>query len=351
MSGPRRDPLPKFFPGRLNMPSKTKHLIAGILITLIMLGITVTTNAQEKVEVPTLVFASGAVGGTWNPIASTIVEKAHENMIGRPITVRPGSGGKGNPELVSKGIADLGISYGPFLILAAQGKEPYTQKFDNLRAVMGLVINDEYFLIDPQYEVKTFDEIIEQKMKLKIGTGMPGSGDRFLIELILKSHGITFQDTEDWGMKWDLAGTTARINAWKDRHIDLFNSFILTPASAVSQSAHARTGNFIGLSDKTRKYLVDEWGYLDSVIPADLYPNQPNEVPTVSLPFMIFAREDVSDDAIYLLTKAAAENKDFIASAVKAVENWKPENMWKGLGVELHPGAVRYYKERGWIKE
>ena len=332
------------------MPNRKVNISILLIFSAFMFAINATTYAADKVNVPTLVFASGAVGGTWHPIASAIVEKAHGNMIGRPITVRPGSGGKGNPELVSKGIADLGISYGPFLILAAEGKEPYTQKFDNLRAIMGLVINDEYFLVDPQYDLLTFDDIIEKKMKLKVGTGMPGSGDRFLIELILKSHGISFEDTEKWGMKWDLSGTTARINAWKDRHIDVFNSFILTPASAVSQAAHARKGKFVGLSEKTRNYLVNEWGYLDSSIPANIYPNQPDEIQTVSLPFMIFTREDVPEDAVYLLTKAAAENKDFIASAVKAVENWNPENMWKGLGVALHPGAERYYKERGWIK-
>ena len=327
-----------------------KLIVIGMLIVLIFLGIHSASYAAEKVKAPTLVFASGAVGGTWHPIASAIVEKAHENMVGRPITVRPGAGGKGNPEIVSKGIADIGISYGPFLILAAQGKTPYTKKFSNLKAVMGLVINDEYFLVDSKYDVETFDDIIERKMKLKIGTGMPGSGDRFLIELILKSHGLTIQDTQSWGMKWDLSGTTARINAWKDRHIDVFNTFILTPSSAVTQAVHARSGKFIGLKKKTRKYLVDEWGYIDSSIPAGIYPKQPKDIPTISLPFMMFAREDVPADVIYLLTKAAAENKKFIASAVKAIENWKPENMWKGLGVELHPGAERYYKERGWIK-
>ena len=329
---------------------KTIIWVTYALILLIGLGGVNFASAQEKVKVPPLVFAAGAVGGTWHPIGSAIVEKAHAHMVGQPITVRPGSGGQGNPEIVSKKIADIGISYGPFLILAAKGEAPYTQKYDNLRSVMGLIINDEYFLIDPQHEVKTFDEVIEKKMKLRIGTGMPGSGDRFLIELILKGHGLTFGDTEKWGMKWELSGTTDRINAWKDRHIDVFNSFILTPSSAIQQAAHSRTGKFIGLSAKTRQYLVEKWGYIDSAIPANIYPKQPDNIPTVSLPFMIFTRDDVPAEAIYIITKAAAENKSFMAAAVKAVEDWKPEDMWKGLGVDLHPGAARYYRERGWIK-
>ena len=74
-----------------------KLIVIGMLIVLIFLGIHSASYAAEKVKAPTLVFASGAVGGTWHPIASAIVEKAHENMVGRPITVRPGAGGSPRP--------------------------------------------------------------------------------------------------------------------------------------------------------------------------------------------------------------------------------------------------------------
>ncbi|MBW2154908.1 MAG: TAXI family TRAP transporter solute-binding subunit [Deltaproteobacteria bacterium] len=332
------------------MSRKTMFSMTGVLILFALFCVVGVSTAQEKVKSPNLVFVSGSVGGTWHPIASAIVEKAHEHMVGRPISVRPGAGGQGNPEVVGRGIADFGISYGPFLILASRAEGPYKKKYTNLRAVTGLIINKEHFIADPKLGVSTIDEILEKKMKVTIGTGTPGSGDRFVMEQILAAHGLTFSETEAQGIKWELTGTTARVKAWKDRHIDVFNSFILVPSSAIQQVAHSRKGKFLGISAKTRKFLVDKWGLIDASIPANTYPGQPEAVPSIALPFMVFVRADIPEDVVYVLTKAAAENKEYLASAVAAMSAWNPENMWKGLGIELHPGAARYYKERGWIK-
>ena len=322
-------------------------IFASILMILCLAG---ASAAEEKIKAPNLVFISGAVGGTWHPIASAIVEKAHEQMVGRPISVRPGAGGQGNPEVVGRGIGDFGVSYGPFLILASRAEGPYKRKYANLRGVMGLVINKEHFVADPKLGVSTIDEILEKKMKVKIGTGTPGSGDRFVMEQILAAHDLTFEKAEAQGISWELVGTTARVKAWKDRHIDVFNSFILVPSSAIQQVAHSREGKFLGLSAKTRQFLVDKWGLIDSEIPANTYPGQKEAVPSIALPFMVFVREDIPEDVVYVITKTAAENKKYLASAVGAMAAWNPEDMWKGLGIELHPGAARYYKERGWIK-
>jgi TRAP transporter TAXI family solute receptor len=332
------------------MKKKQLCLFGALFAAMMVLGIAGMSSAQEKVKSDNLVFVSGSVGGTWHPIASAIVEKAHEHMVGRPISVRPGAGGQGNPEVVGRGIADFGVSYGPFLILASRAEGPYKKKYGNLRAVMGLVINKEHFIADPKLGVSTIDEILEKKMKVKIGTGTPGSGDRFVMEQVLAAHDLTFEKATSQGIDWELVGTTARVKAWKDRHIDVFNSFILVPSSAIQQVAHSRDGKFLGLSEKTRQFLVDKWGLIDSKIPADTYPGQKEAVPTIALPFMVFVRADIPEDIVYVVTKAAAENKKYLASAVGAMSAWNPNDMWKGLGIELHPGAERYYTERGWLK-
>ena len=64
-------------------------LFFGLVLVLIGLGAADTALAQGKLKVLSLVFASGSVGGSWHPIAAAMVEKAHEFMEGRPISVRP----------------------------------------------------------------------------------------------------------------------------------------------------------------------------------------------------------------------------------------------------------------------
>ena len=327
-----------------------KFLFVGLVVSILGVWMTSETSAMEKIEAPSLVFASGSVGGSWHPIAAAITEKAHEYMIGRPISVRPGADAVGNPMVVGRGIADIGISYQPFIGMATRKEGPYKKQYANLRAIFGLVPNVEHFFVDPDVDIKYLDEIFERKLKLRFGTGSPTSGDRFIMEQVLKMHGFTFEDTEEWGMKWELSGTGHRVNTWKDRHIDVFSSNIAVPASGVTQAAHSRKGKWTPLKPKTRKFLVEEMGLANAIIPAGTYPGQTEDFPTVKSPLVIVTREDVPDDVVYVITKAAAENKEYIVSAVATMKAWKPEEMWKNLGIDIHPGAVRYYKERGWMK-
>jgi hypothetical protein len=308
------------------------------------------TAQEKKLQVPNLSFASGSVGGTWHPIASAIVEKAHDYMVGRPISVRPGADAIGNPELVGQSIADFGISYHPFLGMATRGEGPYKNKYPGLRAIMGVVPNVLHFMVEPKLGVTTFDEILERKLKVRIGTGSPTSGDRYVMEQVLGIYKLTFKDAEGWGIRWELSGTGHRVDTWKNRHIDVFNSFISVPAAGIVDAATSREGKFVALKRETLRTLVDKLGFVDAVIPAKTYPGQTNDIPSIKSPLVLFTRADIADDVIYYFTKAAAENSKYLATATALMAAWNPDEMWKGLSIPTHPGALRYYKERGWVK-
>jgi TRAP transporter TAXI family solute receptor len=327
-----------------------KVLSLCLSVALMSLAVAGTAAAQGKIKAPSLVFASGSVGGSWHPIAAAIVEKVHEHMVGRPISVRPGADAVGNPMVVGRGIADFGISYQPFLGMATRGEGPYKRKYNKLRAIFGVVPNIEHFFVDPDLGVDFLDEIFERKLKVRIGTGSPTSGDRYIMEQVLSLHGLTFKDTEAWGVKWELSGTGHRVNTWKDRHIDVFSSFIAVPASGIVQATHSRKGKWVPLKPETRKFLAEKFGLVNAVIPAGTYTGLSKDYPTVKSPLVIFTQKDIPDDIIYTFTKAAAENKDYVSTATATMKRWEPTEMWKGLGIETHPGALRYFKERGWVK-
>jgi TRAP transporter TAXI family solute receptor len=106
----------------------------------------------------------------------------------------------------------------------------------------------------------------------------------------------------------------------------------------------------VPLKPETRNYLVEKFGLADAIIPAGTYPALTDDFPTVKSPLVIFTRADISEEVIYVFTKAAAENKKYIASATATMQAWNTDDMWKELGIETHPGALRYYKERGWVQ-
>ena len=74
------------------------------------------------------------------------------------------------------------------------------------------------------------------------------------------------------------------------------------------------------------------------------------DLPTVHTSLEILVRTDMSDDVAYRLTKAMCEGADEIIAANPTWGNFKAETAWEGVTHPLHPGAVKYYKEKGWMK-
>lgn len=307
--------------------------------------------AVEKIEAPQMAFSTGSVSGTWFPIGSVISDTLNKTYFeSYALTAVPGAGGVGNPKRVSIGDSKVrfGISYAPFLKTAVEGKPPYDKAYPNLRAVCSLVTNGFSFIGDKKLSIKTMGEIKDRKLSLKLGTGASGSTELFTTELIFSEMGSSLDDVKKWGGTVDFGGTAARTNLWKDRHINAWIAFINHPSSAIVQLLAARSGNLIGLEKPLREKLK-KWGYVDYAIPAGTYKGQDKPVDTVGLSMILFVREEVADAIVYRFTKTVAEMKDQLIKTNAAFKKWEPEGMVKGLGIDVHPGALQYYKERGWM--
>jgi len=83
------------------------------------------------------------------------------------------------------------------------------------------------------------------------------------------------------------------------------------------------------------------------VIPADTYPNQPQDIESIAHPNVLAVRADVADEAVYQITRAIFENLAALQEIHKATREVTLENALTGLGAPLHPGAIRYYREKG----
>ena len=69
----------------------------------------------------------------------------------------------------------------------------------------------------------------------------------------------------------------------------------------------------------------------------------------MALPTVIFTREDMSEDAVYYITKSIYENKDYLVGLHSSFNEFNPDLMHEGLGIEMHKGAEKFYKEIGLI--
>ena len=95
--------------------------------------------------------------------------------------------------------------------------------------------------------------------------------------------------------------------------------------------------------------MADNPYYRKATIPAGMYNNK-EDIQTFGVGATFVSSADVSDDVVYTIVKAVFENFDGFKKLHPAFANLKAEEMIKdGLSAPLHPGAVKYYKEKGWM--
>ena len=334
------------------MKRMANTLAVGLAVASIGLILNAPASAQDKPH-DAVQFMTGSATGTWFATGAMVAELTNANYAGQPISVVPGAGGVGNPLAVGSGQSDIGISYAPFLKLASEGgNEMYPDAgHPELRAIFSGTANKLHIVLDPTGEINDLSAIAGKKPPLRVATGPRGSTELFSMGETLAEFGVTRKDILDWGGRYDLIGSSERADAWNNRQADLVNFFINNPASAVIELMSGRDAKLISLSDEVRTALAEKWGFQKFTIPAGDYPNQSEDVQTVGLPFVVFASTNLDEEMVYDLTKSVAENQKRLAESHSAFADWKPEEMAKGLGIEVHPGAARYYAERGWSTE
>ncbi|MBS3819694.1 TAXI family TRAP transporter solute-binding subunit [bacterium] len=328
--------------------NESKFIIILGFIMVFLLSCT-GIDDEQKPEIPRMVISTGSMGAGHFNISSSIADWANARVSGYPITAVPGSGGIGNPIRVNREYADIGTSYGPLLKMAREGKRnPYTQAYPNLRAICSLTSNFQHILVEKKIQAETLEDVIQKKIGVKIATGFPGTSDRFILQLLLGELGVTEEDIKEWGGSIQQIGTSGRVDLWKDHHINFLHSSIEFPAAAITEALASRKGKLLGLTEKVRESLVQKFGFIKSEIPPKTYPGQTSSVPTLKLTMVLFTTKDIDENAIYMFTKTIAESQDRFRKAYGAFKNWEPQDMVQNLGIPIHKGSLKYYKERNW---
>ena len=327
------------------MTIKTKIGAALVAVATALAG--PATAQTETHDIAT--FISGGPTGTWYPTAAMISDIVNESYLGQPMTTIPGKGAVGNPLAVGSGGAQFGLSYGPFLKLAYEGKnEVYEgEGFSNLRAVANLVPNTVHLVIADGVDMDILDKL-KDGATVRIGVGQKGSSNFFAQEKILMEYGYNYETLEAQGSTVVEGAQQGLADAFANRQIDIYTNTVGTNSGDMQQAIAARNGKVMPLPENVRQTLVDKWGYVPSVIPAGTYEGLTEDVPTVNLATVILTTAEMDDEIVYRLVKALAENHDRMIEAYGGFSRWSPEEVHVGLPIPLHPGAERYFKERGW---
>ncbi len=299
-------------------------------------------------------FASTGIGSSWYAIAAGISDLSKSlTPDGTEFEVLPIAGTRGNLKLVQNGEAEFGLTFPMPAKDACAGTGWVDGKYDNVRAVAG-GLDNFYFaaFVKESSGVDSWEEIAEGKNGFRLLTVKVGGEGEIATGQILAYLGSSKEKVEQAGGSVKPASRTATTQEISDGKADgwAHNAGFNHPVANQLLSLGGMT--VLGLPDVVIDGMVNEVGWQPYEIPAGTYEGQNEPLQTITASTNIIVHADVPDDVVYAVTKAVVEKAEALKKIHAALAPYDPKRAAdpKLNGhCELHPGAVRYYKEAGML--
>lgn len=197
----------------------------------------------------------------------------------------------------------------------------------------------------------TLEEVFEAKHPVRIVTKAPGSFGMDGATDLLDCFGLTWEDIDSWGGASYHIAPSQMTDMLKEGSADVSIDIISIGQPAFTELCMTSPMHVIELKPETRAKM-NEKGYNSMTMPANSWNGQTEPVETVCGCETILVRKDVPDDVVYAFTKGICEQKAELVKLVPAMEGFDPSIAWDiaMTGIELHPGAEKYYKDAGLMK-
>ncbi len=319
-----------------------KSLLAVFMVVLAVFLVSPSVYAGKKF----LRMVSGPQGGSWYPLGAAMMAIVEKN-IDISTSCAPG-GGLSNCKSVSTGKADLGWSYSHTSFNGYEGRGKFEKKYNDMRHLMSLYPGVFQMAVPRKSKIYSVADLKDKR----IVPGKMGWTGTTLAELVLKAYGLSFESIKKNGGLVSYVGYADSAALMKDGHSDCYMAVTSCPQSTIID-LNFRPGIRMLPIDNAhmKKVLEAEPGLMATVIPKDAYKGMKADVPAVGTVTCIVINKDVPDDLAYNIVKALYANWPELAKVKKkAIEESKPEKAVMGARIPVHPGALRYYKEKGFAK-
>jgi uncharacterized protein len=294
-------------------------------------------GAQQFVNVLT-----GGTSGVYYPLGVAIGKIFSDKLPGVKTQVQATKASVENLILLQQGRGEIAFALGDSLKAAWEGDEEagFKSKLDKLRTIGAIYPNYIQVVATADSGIRTLADLRGKSLSV----GAPKSGTELNSRAILAAAGLSYKDLG----KVEYLPFAESVDLMKNRQLD-----------ATLQSAGLGVASLKDLSTSidiavvaVPKQVVDRIGppFTSVMIPANTYAGQEKDVPTAAVTNYLVTSTAVSDDLAYQMTKLIFESLPELANSHVAGKDIRLETAASGSPIPLHPGAIRYYKEKGVLR-
>jgi uncharacterized protein len=311
--------------------------IRMLLLALASLVLALTAQAQN------ISVATGGTGGVYYPMGGGLAAVLSKYVPGMQATAEVTGGSVDNLKLIASGKPYVGFSMSDAAQDAFEGHDKFKGNKVPVRTLMILYPNRMHVVT---VEGKGIAKFADLKGK-RVSTGSPGSATEVMAFRLLEAAGMD----KDKDVKRERLGAAESVNALKDGKIDAFFWVGGLPTAAVSDLANT-PGNKLKMIDHADLVpaMNKKYGnlYVQDVIPKSTYKGMETDNHQATVQNILVANESMDDKTAYNIVKAVFDHKADIVAVHKEAENFKLENQKKDASpIPWHPGAVKYFAEKG----
>jgi TRAP transporter TAXI family solute receptor len=287
--------------------------------------------------------ATGGTGGVYYPIGGGIAAVLSKKVKGMEATAEVTGGSVDNLKLIDGDPSYIGMSMADAALDAYQGKNKFKGDKVALRTLMIMYPNRMHVVT---VEGRGIEKMADLKGK-RISTGSPGSATEVMAFRMLEAAGID----KDKDVQRERLGAAESVNAIKDNKIDAFFWVGGLPTAAVTDLANT-PGTTIKLVDNADLVpaMNKKYGnlYVADTIPKATYRGMDKDNKQATVQNILVASEKMPDQVAYNIVKTIFESGPELLAVHKDTADFKLENQKSSATpVPFHPGAIKYYKERG----
>ena len=324
-----------------------KKRTAILIILVLSVSVIFAGGRKEQAgtgAAPKYVFGTSGVGGSWYPVAVKIGAIIEEDTP-YSMVVQASGGGIENLRLLQAGEYQLGWAESNVAHASYNGKKIFEKAGanKNLRYMYSLWPGVFQPLVHKNSDIKTFYDLRGRSLS----PGSAGSGNELGYIEIIEIYGLTPKD-----MQWKPLQHTEREMAFKDRQLDVLGYQTSVPSGSIMSATSQNPGRLLPIEGKEREELIKKQVWpVPVTIPANTYNGQTEALETVGDYGAALADASVTEDFVYQYLKAMFARIDEIHAIHKSAQMVLIDTALIARGpIPLHPGAEKFYKEKGLIK-
>jgi hypothetical protein len=294
-------------------------------------------RAQQFINVLT-----GGTSGVYYPLGVALGKIYSDKIPDVKTQVQATKASVENLILLQQGRGEIAFTLGDSLKAAWDGDEEagFRGKLDKLRTIGAIYPNYIQIVATADSGIKTLADLRGKSLSV----GAPKSGTELNARAILAAAGLSYRDIG----KVEFLPFAESVDLMKNRQLDATLQSAGLGVASLKDLSSASDVTLVSVPGE----IVDKIGppFVPVTIPAYTYTGQDKDVPTAAVINYLVTSSAVSDDLAYRMTKLIFESLPELANAHAAGREIKLETAAIGSPVPLHPGAIRYYKEKGLIK-